>query len=410
MNSIIEIQNISKKFRIHHGLQSYLTVRDRISNAIKKKYYTGDEDFWALNHISFKVEQGDSIGIIGKNGAGKSTLLKILSKITPPTSGKIIARGRIASLLEVGTGFHPELTGRENVFLNGSILGMRKKEVDQKFDAIIEFSGVEKFLDTPLKHYSSGMQLRLAFAVAAFLDPEILVIDEVLAVGDTEFQKKCLTKMSEVTTSGRTVLFVSHNMGAVKSLCNKLVMLEKGELAYQGDVNNGINYYISKNEIQNSDDLEHRTDRAGNGNFMFTAIYFETSAGKRVEEVMSGDQLLIHLKFRLKKQMDLNKLIISVALTDELANPVAAFISDEMGIDFSYLAGKEEIVLHIPRLFLRAARYRIKLFSSFRDTMPGSILDSIESAARLDVLSSDFYQSGRMIREGTYSVFNAQFS
>ena len=174
--------------------------------------------------MSFSVQRGESIGIIGKNGAGKSTLLKVLSRITPPTSGKVIARGRIASLLEVGTGFHPELTGRENIFLNGSILGMKRKEVVSKLDAIIDFSGVEKFLDTPLKHYSSGMQLRLAFAVAAFLEPEILIIDEVLAVGDAEFQRKCIGKMDEVTKSGRTILFVSHNMGAIRSLCQKAIL------------------------------------------------------------------------------------------------------------------------------------------------------------------------------------------
>ena len=202
-----------------------------------------DEDLWALKDISFVVNAGDSIGVIGRNGAGKSTLLKILSRITPPTTGRIICRGRIASLLEVGTGFHPELTGRENIFLNGSILGMKRQEIIRNFDAIVDFAGTEFFLDTPLKHYSSGMQLRLAFAVAAFLEPEILVIDEVLAVGDAEFQRKCLNKMEEVSKSGRTILFVSHNMSAIESLCSRSVLLSKGRISGIGSTRAVIDAY-----------------------------------------------------------------------------------------------------------------------------------------------------------------------
>jgi lipopolysaccharide transport system ATP-binding protein len=231
MKPILEIQSVSKSFKIHHEGVPYLSLRDRLTELVQfKSSGNSYEDFWALKDVSFTVMPGESIGIIGKNGAGKSTLLKILSKITPPTKGKIIGRGRIASLLEVGTGFHPELTGRENVYLNGSILGMRKKEIDIRFDEIVDFAGTEKFLDTPLKHYSSGMQLRLAFAVAAFLEPEILVIDEVLAVGDAEFQKKCLGKMEDVGKSGRTILFVSHNMSAIESLCSKSILLTGGQL------------------------------------------------------------------------------------------------------------------------------------------------------------------------------------
>jgi len=209
------------------------------------------EDFWALKDVSFNVNAGESIGIIGKNGAGKSTLLKVLSKITPPSTGKIISRGRIASLLEVGTGFHPELTGRENIYMNGSILGMKRVEIQKNFDEIVDFSGVEKFLDTPLKHYSSGMQLRLAFAVAAFLENEILIIDEVLAVGDAEFQKKCMGKMDEIAHSGRTIIFVSHNMNAIKQLCTKVFYLKDGKLKSGGETNLILSEY-AKNDTQNS--------------------------------------------------------------------------------------------------------------------------------------------------------------
>ena len=249
---ILEIQNISKKFRINSGNQPYLSLRDKFNSIFENKKKS-KEDFWALRNINFEVNPGESIGIIGKNGAGKSTLLKILSKITPPTNGKIISRGRIASLLEVGTGFHPELNGRENIYLNGSILGMKKNEINSKLDEIIDFSGVEKFLETPLKHYSSGMQLRLAFAVAAFLEPEILIIDEVLAVGDAEFQQKCLWKMNEVSQSGRTILFVSHNLGAVKSLCKKAILIDKGEILKIGDSNEILDYYSNNSSLPASE-------------------------------------------------------------------------------------------------------------------------------------------------------------
>ncbi len=235
---------------INHENQPYLSLRDSLSNVFKKK--SSKEEFWALKDVDFNVQQGDAFGIIGKNGAGKSTLLKILSKITPPTSGKIIGRGRVASLLEVGTGFHPELSGRENVFMNGSILGMKRTEILKNFDAIVDFAGVEKFLDTPLKHYSSGMQLRLAFAVAAFLENEILIIDEVLAVGDAEFQKKCMGKMGEIShKDGRTLLFVSHNLAALKSLCKNGILLSKGSVLANGSINEIISKYQNSNVIEN---------------------------------------------------------------------------------------------------------------------------------------------------------------
>lgn len=246
MKPILEIKHISKRFKLGARQEGYLSLRDVIANPFSKK--KSAHTFLALDDVNFDVYPGQSIGIIGRNGAGKSTLLKVLSRITPPTSGSVISRGRIASLLEVGTGFHPELTGRENIYMNGSILGMRRAEINKHFDEIISFSGVEKFLDTPLKRYSSGMQLRLAFSVAAHLEPEVLVIDEVLAVGDAEFQKKCLGKMDQVSKSGRTVLFVSHDMNAIEQLCSKAVILQKGKLVRYGDTHELISAYLNDNK------------------------------------------------------------------------------------------------------------------------------------------------------------------
>lgn len=247
MKPILEVQGIGKKYKISHQGVKYLSLREKVRDVLTFKK-TESEEFWALRDISFSAQTGESIGIIGRNGAGKSTLLKILSKITKPTTGRITLRGRVASLLEVGTGFHPELTGRENVFLNGSLLGMKRREIEVKFDEIVDFSGVEKFLDTPLKHFSSGMQLRLAFAVAAFLEPEILIIDEVLAVGDAEFQRKCLGKMEDVSQSGRTIIFVSHDLAAVEKLCAKSILVQSGRIKMIADTAAVVNEYMYKQE------------------------------------------------------------------------------------------------------------------------------------------------------------------
>lgn len=267
MTAAIKVENLNKRYIINHknGSNHYTTfsesiltsgknIAKKIIHPFRKKDFeiNTQEEFWALNDINFEIEQGDKIGIIGKNGAGKSTLLKVLSRITEPTSGKIKINGRIASLLEVGTGFHPELSGRENIYLNGAILGMSRREISRKFAEIVDFSGVEKFLDTPVKRYSSGMYVRLAFSVAAHLDPDILIVDEVLAVGDAEFQKKCLGKMEEVGNQGRTVIFVSHNMGSIKQLCQKVVLLNAGKVEGVYLANEGINKYYEINSAKDS--------------------------------------------------------------------------------------------------------------------------------------------------------------
>jgi len=245
---IIEVQGLGKRYRIGASKERYLSLRDEIVKKLSpawRRARAGQGEFWALKDVSFAVQPGEALGIIGRNGAGKSTLLKILSKITPPTEGRVVMRGRVASLLEVGTGFHPELTGRENIYLNGAILGMTRREIARKFDEIVAFAEIEEFLDTPVKRYSSGMYVRLAFAVAAHLDPEILLVDEVLAVGDAEFQKKCLGKMGDVAKGGRTVLFVSHNMGAISRLCSTCVWLDRGRVSALGLARHTIDRYLT---------------------------------------------------------------------------------------------------------------------------------------------------------------------
>ncbi|HRI80043.1 MAG TPA: ABC transporter ATP-binding protein [Cyclobacteriaceae bacterium] len=287
------MQNLSKRFTIRHQSASYLTFRELLTGGFKLNK-TSEEEFWALKDINYSVFPGDSVGIIGRNGAGKTTLLKILSKITPPSMGKILARGRVASLLEVGTGFHPELTGRENVYLNGSILGMKKREIDQKFDEIIAFAGTERFLDTALKHYSTGMELRLAFSVAAFLEPEILVIDEVLAVGDAEFQKKCLGKMEAVSRSGRTILFVSHNMEAVRSLCNKALLLEKGSIQCAGETESVIQEYFKN--LSSDQRMEYRPVTPIQGKGMSLRACSVTTDSGNAFILNNGHQLAFHFE------------------------------------------------------------------------------------------------------------------
>ncbi|MFN5923597.1 MAG: polysaccharide ABC transporter ATP-binding protein, partial [Pseudanabaena sp.] len=278
--TVIRVENLSKKYIIGHERERYTALRDVIANGIKsigKRFSKHEyidpniEEFWALKDISFEIKQGDRVGIIGRNGAGKSTLLKILSRITEPTTGKISIKGRVASLLEVGTGFHPELTGRENIYLNGAILGMDRTEIKRKFDEIVTFAEIEKFLDTPVKRYSSGMYVRLAFAVAAHLEPEILIVDEVLAVGDAQFQKKCLGKMEDVGKEGRTIIFVSHNIVAIRTLCSTAMLLKTGKVVISGNSSDCLKIYEAEN-IKNQGSVWKRSEESKNGTLVITQI------------------------------------------------------------------------------------------------------------------------------------------
>ena len=310
----IKAEGLGKKYFLRHQAagRQYVALRDVLTEKAKSIFRPGKgasgnrntiEEFWALKDVSFEIKQGEAVGIIGRNGAGKSTLLKLLSRITEPTKGRIRLRGRIASLLEVGTGFHPELTGRENIFLNGAVLGMARAEIKKKFDEIVAFAEVEKFLDTPVKRYSSGMYMRLAFAVAAHLEPEILIVDEVLAVGDADFQKKCMGKMGNVAQDGRTVLFVSHNIQAIRQMCKRVILLTKGEVTSTGDVHTGINMYLHQNASVNlgTTDLETHPRSRPPEAAKLLSLKFLNQQGEQISRVKHTDDLTVEVRFRINQ-------------------------------------------------------------------------------------------------------------
>jgi lipopolysaccharide transport system ATP-binding protein len=336
-NTIIRVENLSKKYIIGHqqeGRYRYKALRDVMTDGMKsigsrvlpRKPIPNltREEFWALKDVSFEVKQGDRVGIIGRNGAGKSTLLKILSRITEPTSGRIKIRGRVASLLEVGTGFHPELTGRENIYLNGAILGMSKVEIKRKFDEIVEFAEVEKFLDTPVKRYSSGMYVRLAFAVAAHLEPEILVVDEVLAVGDATFQKKCLGKMEDVARGGRTVLFVSHNMVALQSLCDRAIWLHQGKVMQEGTASSVVSHYLKTSFSTLTEQVwNDRKTAPGNHQVRLHSVRVRPIDGEPTDPITVRNSFL--LEFEYWNQQSDENLTLSFQLYNEQGIIVFAF-------------------------------------------------------------------------------------
>ncbi|MFY0628621.1 MAG: ABC transporter ATP-binding protein [Reichenbachiella sp.] len=400
-NTAIQVKGLSKRYKIGHQKSDSITgsVKKRIGSWFNNQR-TQVEDFWALHGMSFEINKGDAVAIIGKNGAGKSTLLKILSRITHPTTGMIKMNGRVSSLLEVGTGFHPELTGRENVFLNGTILGMTRAEIKSKFDEIVAFSGVEKFLDTPVKHYSSGMYVRLAFAVAAHLEPEILIIDEVLAVGDAEFQKKCLGKMNEVAQQGRTVIFVSHNLGAVKSLCTRAIVLNEGKISFSGEVESALKMYNTRKQLDDHDTLANRKDREGSGKLKFVDVKMFNKDNVEVNAIISGEALRLELFYEIRDSVNISDLIVGLNFSDNFQNHILSFVSDETETVFKERKGKQIIELNIPSLFLRSETYFIRLMAFEKTTAMNNALDIIESASEIKVYADSSIKSARQSRTG----------
>ncbi len=359
MQPILETKSISKCYQIRANQPRYLSLRESIGNLMLFKK-PKKELLWALKEISFQAMPGESIAIIGKNGAGKSTLLKILSRITPPSSGKAIVRGRMASLLEVGTGFHPELTGRENIFLNGSVMGLKRSEIRRQFDAIADFSGVEKFLETPLKFYSSGMQLRLAFAVAAFLEPEILLLDEVLAVGDADFQKKGLQKMDEVAKSGKTVLFISHNMAAVRDLCKRGIVLERGRIMYSGSAQDSINYYLQEVKANSCAVWENDLDSPNSSQVYLKKIVISDEWSYPKTEFLSSEA--VHIQFHTIAFKEITRFTVGFDLLRQGVHIARSRQID--GLPKSVVTKGEEniFICKMPKWFLHEGTYTIRPF------------------------------------------------
>lgn len=408
-NSIITVENLSKHYILSHkkdspNKQKYKTIRDTLVEGVnsisqrlarpshKQNFNPKREEFWALKDVSFEVKQGDRVGIVGRNGAGKSTLLKILSRITDPTNGRISIKGRVASLLEVGTGFHPELTGRENISLNGAILGMSKTDIKRKFDEIVAFAEVEKFLDTPVKFYSSGMYVRLAFAVAAHLEPEILIVDEVLAVGDIRFQKKCLGKMEEVGKEGRTVLFVSHNMSTVSHLCNRAILLESGSLSLDSSSEQVISVYL-ENSYKVSQDLplNQRRDRSGSGKVQVSS--FRALNEEKIEEkvLQSGKDYDFEIGYENYADQILDNVVISLDFYDEKGIRILMLRTNFTNNNVTINLGTGSIICHVKNLPLANSLYRISLWLSEGDR---ETLDFVEDAAMVMVEGGDFFGTG----------------
>ena len=407
MSNAIEVEQLSKKYLIRHldkgrpkTLRELLSPTRLAKKFQKSEQSSGDnqlqEDFWALKDVSFTIPEGERLGIIGGNGAGKSTLLKLLSRITEPTTGSIKIKGKVSSLLEVGTGFHPELTGRENIFLNGAILGMRRDEIQRKFSAIVEFSGVEKFLDTPVKRYSSGMYVRLAFAVSAWLDPDILIVDEVLSVGDMAFQKRCGDRMNELTGDGRTVLFVIHNMDAVRSMCDRAICLNRGEIVFEGGIDESIDTYRRLIDEQGGGGFSLETlslavnsTRGGSGPAKFVNLsingrdFTAPNYSLPILKIKSGESLNFQMVIKNTSSSSMPEgLNVAFAIDSEFGSRIFTAISGWYGRDYPLSSNDLEVNASVQQLNLRTGRYRI----SISLILGGVTLDSIVDCAAFQVI------------------------
>jgi lipopolysaccharide transport system ATP-binding protein len=409
MSEAILVEGLSKEYSIGRAAQETM-LRERLLTLLRHPLGVPSrtEHIWAVRDVSFRVERGEVVGIIGRNGAGKSTLLKILSRITYPTAGRVSARGRIASLLEVGTGFHDELTGRENIYLNGSILGMKKKEVDTRLNAIIAFSGVEPFIDTPIKRYSSGMRLRLGFAVAAHLDPDVLIIDEVLAVGDAGFQKKCLNTMKDLRDGGRTVLFVSHNLGAVEGLCSRVIWIDNGRIRLDGSPSDVIRSYMAMfaEEQQLAPDLRRVERRQGTGEIRFDSVEFLSPDFTPQLVTRTGDRIVIRLRYCATRPVPHPS--FGFRLYTEFGALITSTSTWLHGIDLGLIQpGNGYVDVAIGCLNLIPGRYNLSLWIS--DGSHGShVYDALDHCARLEVEPSNFHGSGRRLDSGYGIVYFPQ--
>jgi lipopolysaccharide transport system ATP-binding protein len=400
MKPAIKVANLSKRYRLATSGIRHATLRDAIVRTARTplkilKRSNGeskvDRTLWALSDVSFAVSPGEIVAVIGRNGAGKSTLLKILSRVTEPTTGSVELYGRMTSLLEVGTGFHAELSGRENIFLNGAILGMKRAEIVRRFDAIVDFAEVAQFIDTPLKHYSSGMYMRLAFAVAAHLETEILLVDEVLAVGDAAFQNKCLGKMGSAAKEGRTVVFVSHNMAAVTNLCRRGIVLDRGRVVWTGSQEEAISHYLTNCRAPLGS-LRERTDRVGCGDVRVTALNVRDHTGNIIDVSRSGQHIEICLQYEASPGFQSSRVIAGVSIKTQFDVPVFLQHNRLTRDEWNSLPRQGTFVCRIPRLPLPPGKYRIT-YSLIRDD---EYLDAMDDAYELVVTDGDFFGSGEV--------------
>lgn len=410
MTVAVRIQGISKRYTIRRSSAPvYGSLRETLMRGMRKVLRTGTrsagysskEEFWALNDVTFNVHQGERLGIIGRNGAGKSTLLKLMSRVTEPTSGRIELRGTVSSLLEVGTGFHPELTGRENIFLNGAILGMPSREIQRKFDDIVAFADVERFLDTPVKHYSSGMYVRLAFAVAAYLEPEILIVDEVLAVGDVQFQRRCLGRMEELSKSGRTVIFVTHNMDALTSLCTKGVLLDRGAVTFEGPAKEARARYL-----QGAAELEYSITsnaiRGGSGGVNVTDVWLEDDQGRRTTTFTSRDPVSVCLNATVAQEF-VGRSDLEVAFSintiegHRLFTVVSSWVNDTLEVTTTDFA----VACDLPNIPLVPGRYLVDATMIFH----GDTLDCVQHCAAFEILAPvEGFYAARLAEHGALDL------
>jgi lipopolysaccharide transport system ATP-binding protein len=401
-HSAIIVDQISKRYWRGARKAQHNTLRDHIMHRVSRlrNWRPGSAvrpaEFWALKDVSFHVKHGEVLGIIGHNGAGKSTLLKILSRITEPSGGKADIFGRVSSLLEVGTGFHSELTGRENIFLNAAMLGMRRTEVQSKFDEIVEFSGVGAFIDTPVKRYSSGMYVRLAFAVAAHLEPEILIVDEVLAVGDASFQQKCLGKMEEVSRSGRTVLIVSHNMTVIEGLCERAILLEKGVIAKQGDAREVVKGYADALSSLAGTPISERTDRVGLGEIILTHIEILDDERRPLAAAMTGRNTVFRMHYRCLSEKEFRYCKTSLSVNGRKGQDLFVLASDIVDPAPLTLRGEGYVEFAVRELPLSGGAY---FFQSYIEAN-GLVQDWVKNVAPLTVIDGDYYGTGKLCPPG----------
>jgi lipopolysaccharide transport system ATP-binding protein len=391
-DTAIEVRGLGKRYEIGVEQAGYMLLTERITERLKSLGRgQRTEEFWALRDVEFEVKRGETMGIVGHNGAGKSTLLKILSRITPPTEGEARLRGRVGALLEVGTGFHPELTGRENIFLNGAILDMRREEIQRRFDEIVEFADVGPFIDTPVKRYSSGMQMRLAFSVAAHLEPEILIIDEVLSVGDLAFQEKCLGRMETAAGEGRTVVFISHNLTSVRGLCDRAIMLSGGRIVARGTASDVVDTYVSDMLTESQTSLRDRENRVGDGRAILTDLRLEQD-GQMIDSPASGRDFDIVVSYETAKGVPMRGVNFGIVIAAHGEDkPLINIYSETAGAPFREVPPEGEVRCRIKRCPLPAGQYYVGVWCDASQQM----LDAITRAADLTVGGGDFFGSGR---------------